>query len=95
MLPWLAMSLAGGRLHLPPPQHMRTFGGGSGLLAFAVSPAAHRCSFGPPETLEEEVGSSTAAAPPASESPLSAATAAAQSAWSVLFPRNDDAAGDL
>ena len=78
ILPWIAVSMSQGRLQAPgaPTQ---AFGGGSGLLAFAFSPAANRVQFGP--ELVDQV-----TVTPITEVVPTAAVQSAQSAWSVLFP---------
>jgi hypothetical protein len=87
MLPWLAIAATHGRMH-PPPPTLRAFGGGSGLLAFASSPAAQRCSFGEPEYEQDETATMVVAESTASEPPqtTTAQTTTAHSAWAALFP---------
>ena len=78
ILPWIAVSMSQGRLQAPAHQ-LKAFGGGSGLLAFAFSPAANRVQFGP-ELVDQ------ATVTPITEVVPTAAVQSAQSAWSVLFP---------
>ena len=78
ILPWIAVSMSQGRLQAPAHQ-LKAFGGGSGLLAFAFSPAANRVQFGP--ELVDQV-----TVTPITEVVPTAAVQSAQSAWSVLFP---------
>ena len=86
MLPWAAMAIAHGKITAAPTQHLRAFGGGSGLLAFAFAPAHQRVTFGDAPAAGVTTEPTSAAAAADAPSPLTA-TGAAQSAWNTLFPR--------